>query len=152
MLSSFQRLIVTLNKSVSYNLLELIASGLHNVGVMLPYTAMHYMLFDEVADKSFVMISANPASEFIVKDNDAAIDVLGGTVDYFLFHNRRIAYRCDDSVMRAHGVHPVFLRRSRGFASAPIKLKSQAKHCVVVYGGELNDTSTVLCGNRAFIS
>jgi hydrogenase maturation protein HypF len=119
---------------------------------MLPYTALHYMLFDQVLDTSFVMTSANPASEPIVKDNDAAIDILGGTVDYFLFHNRKIAHRCDDSVMRVHGVHPVFLRRSRGYAPAPIKLKSRAARCVVAYGGELNDTSTVLCGDRAFIS
>jgi len=152
LLTSPQRPIVALNKSSGYSLSELIAPGLHNVGVMLPYTALHYMLFDQVLDTSFVMTSANPASEPIVKDNDAAIDILGGTVDYFLFHNRKIAHRCDDSVMRVHGVHPVFLRRSRGYAPAPIKLKSRAARCVVAYGGELNDTSTVLCGDRAFIS
>jgi hydrogenase maturation protein HypF len=152
LLASPQRPIVALNKSADYNLSELIAPGLHNVGVMLPYTGLHYMLFDQVPDASFVMTSANPASEPIVKDNDAALDVLGGTVDYFLFHNRKIAHRCDDSVMRVHGSHPVFLRRSRGYAPAPIKLKTKAKNCVVAYGGELNDTSTVLCGDKAFIS
>jgi hydrogenase maturation protein HypF len=119
---------------------------------MLPYTGLHYMLFDQVADMSFVMTSANPASEPIVKDNDAAIEVLSDTVDYILFHNRKIAHRCDDTVMRVHGSHPVFLRRSRGYAPAPIKLKNKAKRCVVAFGGELNDTSTILCGDKAFIS
>jgi hydrogenase maturation protein HypF len=152
LLTSPQRPIVALNKNASYNLSELIAPGLHNVGVMLPYTGLHYMLFDQVPDTSFVMTSANPASEPIVKDNDAAIEVLGDTVDYFLFHDRQIAHRCDDSVMRVHGSYPVFLRRSRGYAPAPIKLKSKTLRCVVAYGGELNDTSTVLCGDRAFIS
>lgn len=152
LLSSPQRPIVAINKSENYSLSKLIAPGLHNVGVMLPYTGLHYMLFDQVTDTSFVMTSANPASEPIVKDNSDAIEVLGDTVDYFLFHNRKIAQRCDDSVMRVHGSHPVFLRRSRGYAPAPIKLKSKAKHCVVAYGGELNDTSTILCGDKAFIS
>lgn len=152
LLASPQRPIVALNKSASYSLSGLIAPGLHNVGVMLPYTGLHYMLFDYVPDASFVMTSANPASEPIVKDNNAAIEILGGTVDYFLFHNRRIAHRCDDSVMRVHSSHPVFLRRSRGYAPAPIKLKSRVERCVVAYGGELNDTSTVLCGYNAFIS
>jgi hydrogenase maturation protein HypF len=152
LLTSPQRPIVALNKSTSYNLSDLIAPGLHNVGVMLPYTGLHYMLFDQVQDTSFVMTSANPASEPIVKDNDAAIEILGDTVDYFLFHNRKIAHRCDDSVMRVHGSYPVFLRRSRGYAPAPIKLKTKAKRCVVAFGGELNDTSTVLCSDKAFIS
>lgn len=152
LLASPQRPIVAINKSARYNLSELIAPGLHNVGVMLPYTGLHYMLFDQVPDTSFVLTSANPASEPIVKDNDAAIEILGDTVDYFLFHNRKIAQRCDDSVMRVHGVHPVFLRRSRGYAPAPIKLKGQVKRCVVALGGELNDTSTILCGDKAFIS
>jgi hydrogenase maturation protein HypF len=152
LLSSYARPIVLLNKSDTYSLSPLVAPDLHNVGVMLPYTAMHYMLFDRVDDTAFVMTSANPPNQPIVKDNAEALKTLGGTVDYFLFHNRQIAYRCDDSVLRVHGTRPSFIRRSRGYAPAPIMLKEKARRCVVGLGGELNNTACVLFENKAFIS
>jgi hydrogenase maturation protein HypF len=143
---------VLLNKSDAYALSPLVAPDLHNVGVMLPYTGLHYMLFDRVDDVAFVMTSANPPNQPIVKDNAEALKTLGDTVDYFLFHNRKIAYRCDDSVLRLHGTRPSFIRRSRGYAPAPIMLKEKARRCVVGLGGELNNTSCVLLENKAFIS
>ncbi|MCL6578534.1 MAG: carbamoyltransferase HypF [Candidatus Bathyarchaeota archaeon] len=152
LLTSYTRPIVLLNKNSAYYLSDLVAPGLHNVGVMLPYTGLHYMLFDKVDEPAFVMTSANPPNQPIIKDNEEALQSLGGTVDYFLFHNRQIAHRCDDSVVRMHGKNPVFLRRSRGYAPAPIMLKEKAKRCVVGLGGELNNTACVLLGNKAFIS
>jgi hydrogenase maturation protein HypF len=110
------------------------------------------MLVDLVDDVAFVMTSANPPNQPIVKDNDEALKTLRDTVDYFLFHNRKIAYRCDDSVLRVHGVHPSFIRRSRGYAPAPLMFKEKAKRCVVGLGGELNNTACVLLGNKAFVS
>ncbi|MGC9345230.1 MAG: acylphosphatase, partial [Candidatus Bathyarchaeales archaeon] len=47
LLTSYTRPIVLLNKSENHYLSDLIAPGLHNIGVMLPYTGLHYMLFDE---------------------------------------------------------------------------------------------------------
>ena len=152
LLKSSARPIVLLNKSPSYNLSHLVAPHLHNIGVMLPYTGLHYMLFDQVTDSSFVMTSANPTNQPIVKDNQTALEILSETVDYFLFHNRKIAYRCDDSVMRLHGDSPVFLRRSRGYAPVPIRLKRKSTRCVVGLGGELNNTSCLLLNDKAFIS
>jgi len=152
LLASYTRPIVLLNKNSAYYLSDLVAPGLHNVGVMLPYTGLHYMLFDKVDEPAFVMTSANPPNQPIIKDNEEALQSLGGTVDYFLFHNRQIAHRCDDSVVRMHGKNLVFLRRSRGYAPAPIMLKEKAKRCVVGLGGELNNTACVLLGNKAFIS
>ena len=152
LLASPARPIILLSKNRDYNLSPLVAPHLHNVGVMLPHTGLHYMLFDNVPDTSFVMTSANPPNEPIVKDNEQAIKILGGTVDYFLFHNRKIAHRCDDSVMRAHESRAVFLRRSRGYAPAPIRLKLKAKRSVLGLGGELNNTACVLLDDKAFIS
>ena len=152
LLASYARPIVLLNKNQSYSLSSLIAPGLHNVGVMLPYTGLHYLLFDEVDDAAFVMTSANPPNQPIIKDNEEALRTLGNTVDYFLFHDRQIAHRCDDSVLRTHGKHRVFIRRSRGYAPTPIILRQKAKRCVVGLGGELNNTSCVLLENKAFIS
>jgi len=152
LLTSYARPIVLLNKSDVYPLSTLVAPDLHNVGVMLPYTGLHYMLFDRVDDAAFVMTSANPPNQPIVKDNAEALKTLGGTVDYFLFHNRKIAYRCDDSVLRVHGTRLSFIRRSRGYAPAPLMLKEKARHCVVGLGGELNNTACVLLENKVFIS
>ena len=151
-LTSYTRPIMLLNKSENFYLSELIAPGLHNIGVMLPYTGLHYMLFDQVEDPAFVMTSANPPNQPIIKDNEEALRKLGDTVDYFLFHNRKIAQRCDDSVIRMHGNHQVFIRRSRGYAPAPIILKEKSKVCTVGLGGELNNTGCILLENKAFIS
>jgi len=151
-LESHTRPIVLLNKSRDYYLSELVAPGLHNVGVMLPYTGLHYLLFDKVNDPAFVMTSANPPNQPIVKDDQEAIHVIGDIVDYFLFHNRQIAYRCDDSVVRLHGDKTIFIRRSRGYAPAPVILKNKAKKCVLAVGGELNNTACILLGEKAFLS
>lgn len=152
LLCSYSRPIVLLNKKSSYCLSKIVAPGLHNVGVMLPYTGLHYMLFDRSDDIAFVMTSANPPNQPIIKDNLEALEALGKTVDYFLFHNRQVTHRCDDSVLRAHGKGSVFLRRSRGYAPAPIMLKEKAEKCVLALGGELNNTACLLNENKAFVS
>lgn len=152
LLTSYTRPIVLLKKKSAYYLSELVAPGLHNVGVMLPYTGLHHMLFDRVDDAAFVMTSANPPNQPIIKDNDEAVQKLSETVDYFLFHNRQIAHRCDDSVIRLHDGNIVFIRRSRGYAPAPMILKEKSKKCVLGLGGELNNTACILLGGKAFVS
>ena len=152
LLKSYARPIILLDKNKSYCLSDLIAPGLHNIGVMLPYTGLHYMLFDAVDDAAFVMTSANPPNQPIVKDNEEALKTLGNAVDYFLFHDRQIAHRCDDSVLRMHGKPQVFIRRSRGYAPTPIILREKTRRCIVGLGGELNDTSCILLENKAFVS
>jgi len=152
LMTSYSRPIVLLNKSRQYYLSDLVAPKLHNIGVMLPYTGLHYMLFDEIEDASFVMTSANPPNQPITRDNDEALKTLNGTVDFFLFHDRQIAQRCDDSVVRTQNGNKVFIRRSRGYAPAPIKLKRRAKNCVLGLGGELNNTSCILNADKVFIS
>jgi len=152
LLTSVARPIVLLNKKTNFPLSSLVAPDLHNLGVMLPYTALHYMLFDKVSDQSFVMTSANPPNQPITKDNEEALKKLNKIVDYFLFHDRKIAYRCDDSVIRVHGENPVFIRRSRGYSPRPIILNEKSKNNILGLGGELNNTSCILLGNKAFIS
>jgi hydrogenase maturation protein HypF len=154
LLTSYIRPIVLLDKSDAYSLSDLVAPELHNVGVMLPYTALHLMLFDHVREPAFVMTSANPPGEPILIDNEKTIKELGGNpIDYLLVHNRRIAQRCDDSVLRvsAFGKQSI-LRRSRGFAPAPVQLSKQSKFCTLALGGEYNVTSCLLLGDKAFIS
>lgn len=153
LLTSYIKPIILLNKSEDYYLSDLIAPSLHNVGVMLPYTGLHYMLFDAVKEPAFVMTSANAPNEPIVADNDEAVEKLGSTVDFFLFHNRMIAQRCDDSVVRLHEGHDSsIIRRSRGYAPEPIQLKKKGKECVLGLGAEENVTACILLGDKAFIS
>jgi len=152
LLTSYVRPIVLLRKSEDYYLSEFISPGLHNVGVMLPYTGLHVMMFDEVREPAFVMTSANPPSEPIVTEDEEALRRLGGEVDFFLFHNRRIAYRCDDSVVRLHGKEQSIIRRSRGYAPEPIRLSFSSSRNVLGVGAEENVNACVLSGNKAFIS
>jgi hydrogenase maturation protein HypF len=152
LLTSHIKPIVLLRKRDNCYLSELISPGLHNIGVMLPYTGLHCMLFDDVSEPAFVMTSANPPNRPIVTENQEAIRRLGTTVDFFLFHNRNIAQRCDDSVVRLHDQARSIIRRSRGYAPEPIHLKLSANSCVLGVGAELNVTACVLSGNKAFIS
>lgn len=152
LLTSYRKPIILLQKKSDYYLSELVSPELHTVGVMLPYTGLHAMLFDRVKEPAFVMTSANPPNEPIVTKNAEAIKKLGSDVDYFLFHNRTIAHRCDDSVVRFHGKDPSLIRRSRGYAPEPIQLNFASDRCVLAVGGELNVASCLLNQNRAFIS
>ena len=119
LLTSSARPIVLLRKKEDYFLSELIAPGLHNIGIMLPYTGLHHMLFDNVEEPAFVMTSANPPSEPIVVDNNEALEKLGDIVDFFLLHDRTIAQRCDDSVIR------VTTRRRGSFEGQEVTLPHQ---------------------------
>ena len=151
LLQSYIKPIVLLKKSEEYYLSEEIAPGLHNIGVMLPYTGLHIMLFDTSKEPAFVMTSANPPGEPIVTENHEALRKLGDSVDYFLFHNRRIANRCDDSVVRLHNKKPKLIRRSRGYAPAPIRLR-RLRRCVLGVGAETGSTICVASGEKAFLS
>lgn len=152
LLTSSVRPIILLKKSRNYSLSDFISPGLHNIGVMLPYTGLHYMLFDHTEELAFVMTSANPPSEPIVADNRGALNKLGEIVDFFLFHDREIAQRCDDSVLRAHGKEKSIIRRSRGYAPSPIYLRDPVKHAALGVGAEENVNASILLGDKAFVS
>ena len=150
-LTSSSRPIVLLQKQLDFPLSNHIAPGLHNIGVMLPYTGLHFMLFDAVADPAFVMTSANAPSEPIVIHNEEAYQKLGKTVDYFLLHDREISQRCDDSVLRVNLEKPQIIRRSRGYAPAPIYIP-EMKGTSLGVGAKENVNSCLIVNERAFIS
>jgi len=152
LMTSYVRPIVLLRKRSDFDLSEQIAPGLHNVGVMLPYTGLHSMLFDDTRERAFVMTSANPPEEPIIKDNDEALARLKDIVDYFLVHDRKISQRCDDSVVRSFGDTTTLLRRSRGYAPAPISVAVPKNACTLGVGGELNVTSCLIYQGRAYMT
>lgn len=152
LMTSYVRPIVLLRKRSDFDLSDQIAPGLHNIGVMLPYTGLHSMLFDETNERALVMTSANPPDEPIIKDNEEAFVRLKDVVDYFLVHNREISQRCDDSVIRSIDGTTTLLRRSRGYAPAPIPVAAPRNACTLGVGGQLNVTSCVVYQGRAYMT
>jgi hydrogenase maturation protein HypF len=98
-LTSWRKPIVLLkkkNKVIS----ELVAPGLHRVGVMLPYTGIQVMIFENLNESALIMTSGNKPGLPMAINNSRSFDELEGLADYFLLHNREIVNRIDDSVLR----------------------------------------------------
>jgi hydrogenase maturation protein HypF len=151
---SKERPIALLNKLPASPLSELVAPGNSSIGVMLPYTPLHYLLLEPAADWSplaLVMTSGNYAEEPIVKDDEEALLHLDQMADAFLNHNRQIHARCDDSVVRIYQGHELPIRRSRGYAPFPVHLPFSATPILAV-GGELKNTFCVTHEQYAFLS
>ena len=161
LLTSRERPIVLLRKRTGSGLSALIAPGNPNVGVMLPYTPLHYLLLEEMGSGAaaqadgqpsiLVMTSANYSDEPIVKDNDEARRRLASLADALLLHDRDIHVHCDDSVVRVFQDAPLPLRRSRGYAPFPVTLPFSIPPTLAV-GGELKSTFCLAQGRRAFMS
>jgi hydrogenase maturation protein HypF len=109
------------------------------------------LLFDHNQFDALVMTSGNRSDEPIVTDNAEARGRLADIADYFLFHDRDIYLRCDDSVMRTINDEPKHLRRSRGFAPVPVFLR-EALPTVLAVGAELKNTVCLVRGHEAFLS
>ncbi|CAA7601648.1 acylphosphatase [Acididesulfobacillus acetoxydans] len=130
---------------------ENLAPRQKTLGVMLPYSPLHILLFTAETDL-LVMTSGNARGLPIVKDNEEALRDLSPFADYFLVHNREIVNRCDDSVVRViqGGVH--FYRRSRGYVPAPVALTLDTEADVLGCGGEMKNTFCLIQGRNAFLS
>jgi hydrogenase maturation protein HypF len=101
---------------------------------------------------ALVMTSGNVSEEPIAIDNAEAMSRLRDIADYFLLHNRDIYLRSDDSVARVDDGAPAILRRSRGYAPAPVRLSMAAPVSVLAVGAELKNTICLTKGENAFVS
>ena len=117
LLNSFRRPIVLLQKRERGALTHLSENA--QLGVMLPYTPLHYLLFGDDIDM-LVMTSANLSDTPIMYRNDEAVEKLHGIADGFLLHDRDIQTRCDDSLCWCLGGGEYFARRSRGYVPFPV--------------------------------
>lgn len=151
LLASSTRPIVLLRKRENCPIADDVAPGNPWLGVMLPYTPLHHLLLRAVG-RPVVMTSGNRSDEPIATDDADAVDRLGRIADVFLTHDRPIAVRCDDSVMRVQSGAPAFLRRSRGCAPLPILMKSRAASPVLGVGGHLKNTFCLVREDQAFVS
>jgi hydrogenase maturation protein HypF len=151
-----RRPIVVLPRRPAGPLSDGIAPGDNTLGVMLPYTPLHYLLFSDSPQMpsewaALVMTSGNLSEEPIVVSNDEAMGRLGGVADWFLLHNRDIATRVDDSVVRTFEGREQALRRSRGFVPQTIDLGIEMEE-VLAFGGELKNTFCLTKGRYAIVS
>src|SRR6185437_16675000 len=121
------------------------------LGVMLPYTPLHHLLFDAGAPEVLVMTSANRSSEPIAYEDHEAIDRLTGIADAFLIGERPIARRVDDSVVRVGALGSTVLRRSRGYAPGAVAT-FPIKRPILAVGADLKNTITLVVDGQAFVS
>jgi len=131
---------------------EDIAPGIHTLGIILPYTPIHHLLFEGPYD-FLVMTSANLTGRPLIYSNEEALGALQGIADYFLMNNRDIYHPCDDSVVQVIGQETVFFRRARGYVPLPILMPTiHVNTPLLGVGGELKNTFCLASGQRAFVS
>ena len=170
LLLSPARPIVLLRRKPESTIASQVAPNQNWIGVMLPYTPLHYLLFAEkkIFFSALVMTSGNLSEEPIAIANEEARERLATLADAFLLHNRDIHIRCDDSVVRvfderpltldpdplsmAHSPRSIYpLRRSRGYSPFPVKLPFDVPP-VLAAGSELKNTFCITNKNYAFLS
>ncbi|HEX2164058.1 MAG TPA: carbamoyltransferase HypF, partial [Thermoanaerobaculia bacterium] len=86
-----------------------------------------------------------------IEDSDA-VARLGDIAVGFLTHDRPIAVRCDDSVVRWTGRRAVPVRRSRGWVPRPVRIPVSASRPVLAVGGHEKNVFCLLAARRAVLS
>lgn len=121
LLESLEHPIVLLKTREDCPLPENLAPGIIEIGLMLAYTPLHFLLLEQAScPEALVMTSGNASGTPICTANGEAVEKLGQVVDNFLLHDRDIVTRIDDSVTRVTADAPLILRRSRGYVPSPI--------------------------------
>lgn len=143
LLASPQRPIVLVKKKKSLK----VAPGLDHIGLFLPYTPVHYLLFDSLDHDALVMTSANIPGEPMIRFNE---EVFALNADLYLLHNRRIPNRVDDSVVKLWNNHTFFIRKSRGYVPDPIPVPYP--HKVISVGPGENVTGAVSAHNMLYLT
>ncbi|MFW9939010.1 MAG: carbamoyltransferase HypF, partial [Candidatus Thorarchaeota archaeon] len=154
LLTSYRRPIVLLerknfSKDSSFSLQ--VAPGLNNIGIMLPYSGIHYLLFDFIGEKPLIYTSGNKSHIPMAIENDDIFNQLNELVDIFLLHDRPIYQRADDSVLRLHNDKVKLIRRSRGYVPEYLPLPFEVDiPGAIATGPLLSTTGAVLRYNRIF--
>jgi hydrogenase maturation protein HypF len=150
LLMSTQSPIVLLKMKEEGFLAPSVAPCLKYLGVLLPYTPLHHLLMSDVG-VPLVMTSGNLSEEPIAKDNDEALNGLSGKADYFLWHNRDIYVRYDDSVAMVAEGETRLARRARGYAPYPVHLPFNSMP-ILACGAEMKGAFCLTRDNHAFVS
>ena len=152
-LTGTQAPIVLLRADGPQKLPDEVAPGLNTLGFMLPTTPLHFLLMQDI-DRPLVMTSGNISDEPQITDDDEARKRLAGIAPYLLAHERKIANRVDDSVVRVMAGQSRVLRRARGYAPSPIKLPTEFAGApkLLAMGGEMKATFCLLKEGQAIPS
>jgi hydrogenase maturation protein HypF len=150
-LTSLRRPIVLVPAKDQARISEFVAPGLDWVGIMLPYTPLHHLLFEDARFDALVMTSGNLSEEPIACRNEEIPARLHPLADYFLVHNRTIHTRVDDPVVKTFAGRERVLRRSRGYAPHPIDLGRPLRQ-VLACGGELKNVFCLTKEHYAVLS
>ncbi|MEH2098273.1 MAG: carbamoyltransferase HypF [Nostoc sp.] len=153
LLTSSAAPIVLLQASGKKQLASSVALGQNTLAFMLPYTPLHHLILRRM-NRPIVLTSGNLADEPQCIDNDEAREKLGTIADYFIFHNREIINRVDDSVVRVLGDKVQTIRRARGYAPASISLPPGFQNVPLILGmgSELKNTFCLLREGEAILS
>ncbi len=151
LLAGRARPIVLLPRRPGSDVAASVAPGRRELGLMLPYSPLHHLLLDAVGTP-IVLTSGNISDEPIAFTDDDARARLGPLVDAVLSHDRPIHTRAEDSVVRVVRGSPLPLRRSRGFAPEPVRLRWPAPRPVLSCGAELKNTFCLVRDHHAFVS
>lgn len=149
LLISNKRPIVLLHKKMNCDLPEQIAPNMNKLGIILPYTPLHYLLFQEDIS-CLVMTSGNISNAPIQYENDEAIKNLGNIADYFLMHNRDIHIPVEDSVVKVINNKEVVIRRARGYT--PYIFPMKAKQEILALGAEEKSTFSFTQNGYGYMS
>ncbi|HET6295553.1 MAG TPA: carbamoyltransferase HypF [Kribbella sp.] len=149
LLTGHRRPIVLLRRLSAAGVAKAVAPGNPDLGVMLPYTPLHRLLFEDAS--VLVMTSGNVSGEPIVSSDEEALIRLAPLADAWLGHDRPIHVPCDDSVARIVAGDELPIRRSRGYAPFPVALPSPVRAALAV-GGDLKNTFCLGEGRYAWLS
>ncbi|WP_406699267.1 carbamoyltransferase HypF [Singulisphaera sp. Ch08] len=152
LLQSRRRPIVLLRRRPGTDVVDAVAPGNRDLGVMLPYTPLHHLLLRSLEPTPLVMTSGNRSDEPIAFEDDDARERLSGIADLYLNHDRPIHMRCDDSVTRIVDGKELPLRRSRGHAPQPLNLPVACRRPTLALGGQLKATFALGRGRYAVLS
>ncbi|TAL38056.1 MAG: carbamoyltransferase HypF [Spirochaetes bacterium] len=129
----------------------LVAPGLSDIGIMLPYAPFQHLLFEYNPGMVLVMTSGNVSDEPIVFREDDARERLGHIADLFVSYNRDIVEFSDDSVLFVQDEIPYFIRRSRGYVPVPFRA-AESKKSMLATGGDLKNSFAIARGGVVVLS
>jgi len=150
MITAVESPIVLVRKRASAKVANAVAPRNPYLGVMLPYTPLHHLLLRDV-DRPLVATSGNLSEEPICIDENDALGRLRGIADLFLIHNRPIKRHVDDSIVRSIAGRPQLMRRARGYAPLPVRVKESLPPLTAV-GGQLKNCIAVAKEHNVFLS
>jgi len=149
LLLSNKRPIIILNKKENGILPDIVAPNTKRIGIMLPYTSLHYLLFRQRIS-FLIMTSGNASGGPIQYEREKAIVNLRNIADYVLMHDREINIPLEDSVVQVIDNKEVVLRRARSYT--PYAINMQANNEILAFGAEQKNTFCISKNGYAYLS